>query len=313
MPGIGLVTNPRSRKNRKDPAAVTRLAYLLGNRGVPEATKSLDDLYRVAEEFKKERIDILAINGGDGTIHVTLSAIIKTYGTDLPLPMIAILRGGTMNTIANSLGIKGETANILFNVVDKYHTREEFQLFERRVLKVGEDYGCIFGNGLIYNFLNLYYEAAKGRPTPLTAAKVFVRGLFSSFVSGAYSKRLFRRFRAQITVDGQEWAREDFLTVAASCVEQIGLGFRPFYRVRDQPDRFAVLGIHAPSALSFVMELPRVHAGKAMRRDKLIDAAAQEVVFRSDEDQAYTVDGDTYVSGRELVLTNGPPVKFIIA
>jgi diacylglycerol kinase family enzyme len=311
MPGIGLVTNPRSRKNRRDPAQVIRLAYMLGNRGVPEATKSLEDLYRAAEAFKKERIDILAINGGDGTIHVTLSALIKTYGDDQPLPMVAILRGGTMNTIANSLGVKGETSELLFNVVDKYHTREEFQTVTKRVLKVGDTYGCIFGNGLIYNFLSLYYGT--GKPSPGVAAQVLARGIFSSLIRGPYSKKLFRRFRAQITVDGQTWAREDFTTVAASCVEQIGLGFKPFYRVRENPDRFAVLGIHVPSALSMVFELPRIMRGLPMRRDKVIDAAASEVIFRSDEDLAYTVDGDTYVSGRELALTSGPPVRFIVS
>lgn len=311
MPGIGLVTNPRSRKNLRDPSQVMRLAYLLGSRGLPEATQSLDDLYRVAEEFKRERIDILAINGGDGTIHVTLSAMIKTYKDEVPLPLIAILRGGTMNTIANSLGIRGRTAEILFNVVDKYHTREEFQILERRILRVGDTYGCIFGNGLIYNFLSLYY--ATGRPSPPTALKVLLRGILSSIVRGSFAKKLFRRFRAQISVDGQTWAREDFAMVAASCVEQIGLGFRPFYRVREDPERFALLGIHAPSALSVAWELPRVLRGRPMRRDKVIDALAGEVILRSDEDLAYTVDGDTYVSGRELLLASGPRVRFIVS
>src|SRR6516165_1310510 len=113
VPGIGLITNPRSRVNQRDPGRALRLSYLVGRHGNAEATRSLDDLYRVCEEFKKERIDVLGISGGDGTLHHTLTAMIKTYA-DQPLPRIAILRGGTMNTVANSLGIKGETGKLLF-------------------------------------------------------------------------------------------------------------------------------------------------------------------------------------------------------
>src|SRR5215471_13326780 len=104
VPGIGLITNPRSRVNLRDPGRPRRLSYLIGSHGQAEATRTLDDLYRVCEEFRKERIDVLGISGGDGTLHHTLTAMIRTYGSDQSLPPIAILRGGTMNTIARSFG-----------------------------------------------------------------------------------------------------------------------------------------------------------------------------------------------------------------
>ncbi len=94
MPGIGLITNPRSRLNRRDPSRIQRLGYLIGAHGQAEATRSLDDLHRACEDFHRERIDILGISGGDGTLHHTLTAMIRAYGTE-PLPPIAILRGGT--------------------------------------------------------------------------------------------------------------------------------------------------------------------------------------------------------------------------
>jgi len=53
MPGIGLITNPRSRVNKRDPSRIRRLGYLIGSHGKAEATKSLDDLYRVCEELKR--------------------------------------------------------------------------------------------------------------------------------------------------------------------------------------------------------------------------------------------------------------------
>jgi diacylglycerol kinase family enzyme len=307
VPGIGLITNPRSRANKRDPSKPRKLGYLIGSHGTAEATKSLDDLYRVCEEFKKERIEVLGISGGDGTMHHTLTAMIKTYG-DQPLPLVAILRGGTMNTIANSLGIRGETPKLLFELVDKHRRGQELDVFEREVLQVGDKYGFIFGNGIIYNFLHEYY--ATGDPSPSTAAKLILSAAASTMVSGPLSQRIYRRFHARVVADGDEWACEDFITVAAAVVEQIGLGFRLFYRCNERPASFAVLGIHT-SALGFVTELGRIRAGKSMRRDKVIDAVAREVIFSSDEQLEYIIDGDTYICADSLTLRTGPRLRFV--
>ena len=321
VPGIGLITNPRSRVNQRDPGRARRLSYLVGSHGNAEATKSIDDLYRVCEEFKKERIDVLGISGGDGTLHHTLTAMIRTYG-DEPLPPVAILRGGTMNTIARSFGIFGETPQLTFELVDRHRrgVLDTIPWFEREILQVGDAYGFIFGNGIIYNFLHEYY--ASGAPSPATAAQLIFRAAGSTMVRGALAKRIYKRFHARVVADGDRWACEDFITVAAAVVEQIGLGFKPFYRVGERyrelndaaPDAFAVLGIHT-DAVGFVAELPSIMAGKPMRRDKVIDQAARHVVFEADEPLEYIIDGDTYVqepgTHGSLILRVGPKLRFL--
>jgi diacylglycerol kinase (ATP) len=309
VPGIGLITNPRSRVNLRDPGRARRLSYLVGSHGNAEATKSIDDLYRVCEEFKKERIDVLGISGGDGTLHHTLTAMIRTYG-DEPLPPVAILRGGTMNTIARSFGIFGETPKLTFELVDRHRRGllDTIPWFEREILQVGDAYGFIFGNGIIYNFLHEYY--ATGNPSPATAAQLILRAAGSTIMRGPLSRRIYKRFRARVIADGDRWACDDFITVAAAVVEQIGLGFKPFYRVHEAPDAFAVLGIHT-DAVGFVAELPNIMAGKPMRRDKVIDQAARHVVFEADEPLEYIIDGDTYVQEGSLTLRVGPKLRFL--
>ena len=313
VPGIGLITNPRSRVNLRDPGRARRLSYLVGSHGNAEATQSIDDLYRVCEEFKKERIDVLGISGGDGTLHHTLTAMIRTYGEE-PLPPVAILRGGTMNTIARSFGIFGETPQLTFELVDRHRRGllDTIPWFEREILQVGDAYGFIFGNGIIYNFLHEYY--ATGAPSPSTAAQLILRATGSTMVRGPLSKRIYKRFHARVVADGDRWACEDFITVAAAVVEQIGLGFKPFYRVHEDQSAFAVLGIHT-DAVGFVAELPSIMAGKPMRRDKVIDQAAHHVVFEADEPLEYIIDGDTYVqkegSSGSLTLRVGPKLRFL--
>ena len=284
MPGIGLISNPQSRANLRDPSKARKLGYLIGSHGTAEATRSLDDLYRVCEEFKKERIEILGISGGDGT----------------------------MNTIANSLGIKGEAPRLLFELVDKHRRGlgAELQIFEQEVLQIGDKYGFIFGNGIIYNFLHEYY--ATGKPSPSTATKLIAAAAASTMISGDLARRIYRRFHARVVADGDTWACEDFITVAAAVVEQIGLGFKPFYRCNEQPGRFAVLGIHT-NAFGFVSDLPRILAGRPMRRDKVIDQVASEIVFTSLESDKleYIIDGDTYVGDETLTLKTGPRLRFV--
>jgi diacylglycerol kinase (ATP) len=289
-----------------------RLAYLIGSRGAVEATASLDDLYRVAEEFRRAEIDILGINGGDGTLHHTLTAFLRTYG-EQPLPPIALLRGGTMNTVANSLGLRGQPARLLFELVDRYHNGAEFEYLENPVLAIGDAYGFLFGTGLVYNFLDAYYKT--GKPSPTMAAQLVTQTVASAMLGGPLAKRLTRRFWARVTVDGDRWAREDFLTVAAASVEQIGLGFKPFYRVHEGlrhegGERFPVIGIHARSALDLVLELPRIYRGQPIRRDKVIDVLAREVVFEADEID-YMVDGDTYKARGSLRVALGPRLRIV--
>ena len=306
MPGIGVITNPRSRLNKRDPSRMRKLGYLIGDRGSAAATKSLDDLYRVAEEFMKAEIDILGINGGDGTIHHTLTAFLKTYG-DRPMPQVAILRGGTMNTIANSYNIRGEPSKLLFELVDRYHNNEAFEVFDKEILQIGDAYGFIFGNGIVFNFLEAYYNT--GKPSPAVAARLLGRAIVSAMFGGSLAKQLTRRFRAKVTVDGDVWARDDFMTVAIACVEQVGLGFRPWYRA-NEPGVFPILGVHVQSPFGIVTELGRIYRGQPMSRHKVIDQVAREVLFEAEEIQ-YIVDGDTYKAKDSLRIRVGPKLRFI--
>src|SRR5580692_4968680 len=137
--GIGVVLNPRSRRNLRDPRAASRLARTLGDHGVVRTARSIDELYRIAEDFRREHIDVLAISGGDGTNHVTLTGFIDVYG-GATMPQVALLRGGTMNTVANSVGmLKGRPEGILGRLLRDYAQRASGPLenVERHVMRIG--------------------------------------------------------------------------------------------------------------------------------------------------------------------------------
>jgi diacylglycerol kinase (ATP) len=309
MPGIGVVTNPRSKANRRDPAGMTRLAYLLGTRGEAQATGSLDDLYRVAEQFKAAGIDVLGIHGGDGTLHVTLTAFLKVYG-ETPLPRVAILGGGTLNTIARGLAIRGAPQSILYQVIEQYHQGLELRTIERPIMRIGDQYGFIFGNGIIANFLEAYY--ATGKPSPTTGAWLLLRAAASALVRGRFARQLARRLRARVSVDGKAWSWDDYCTITCGTVPEIGIGFRPYARCMESVQHLAYVGFHCPPN-EVVWELPRIYRGETVKASKAESGLGRELVIEAEGETRYIIDGDLHTQPPgPLTVAVGPTLQIIV-
>ncbi len=314
MPGIGIITNPHSRRNRRYPERMRRLGYMLGRHDTYELTNRVEDVEEVAREFKEGEIDILALNGGDGTNHVTLSTFIDVYGDD-PLPKIALLRGGTMNTVSKSIGIRGTPPKLLANLVEKYYTDRPFETSVRDILKVtdetGTRYGFIFGNGIVANFLELYYGT--GNPSPTTAALLLAKGFVHLAKGGGeITDALFRPFHARIEMEKEVWPQRDYTAVVASTVDQIGLGFRPFNRCQEEERAFHMLGVTA-GPVGVARAFPRLRLGLPVEDENFPSAVTSCAVFRSSEPISYTIDGDMHVAEDGVVtLETGPRLEIII-
>jgi diacylglycerol kinase (ATP) len=324
MPGIGVILNPKSRRNLRDPGARERLARCVGDRGVVREARSLDELSTIASEYRKRGIDILAISGGDGTNTVTLTGFLAEYG-DEPLPTLALLRGGTMNTVASSIGVRrGSPEDLLARVVAHHEGRANPPLatVERtllRVAPVGVDhdnarvtFGFLFGTGVVQGFLAEYYA---GEPSTIGAVRTLARGIGSALVGGDMIRRMAKPFRGSATLQteptGQlavEWPERDYLAIAAGTVAHIGLQFAPFHRFDESENHrtFHALGIYATAA-QFVGELPRVWRGVPMREGRAFDAVTARMVLRAGQRTGeelaplrYTVDGDLHEAAAPL-------------
>ena len=314
MPGIGIITNPHSRRNRRYPERMRRLGYMLGQHDTYELTNRVEDVEAVARKFKENDIEILALNGGDGTNHVTLSTFIEVYG-DKPLPKVALLRGGTMNTVSNGVGIQGKPPRLLANLVEKYYTNQPFETTWRDILKVtdetGTRYGFIFGNGIVSNFLEIYYET--GNPSPATAARLLGQAIATLPVGGGeILDRIFRPFSASIELDVGLWQERDYLSVLASTQDQIGLGFRPFIRCQEKDHAFHLLGVIG-GPMQVTSALPRIRLGLPVDEATILSTVSSRALFRSSEPIPYTIDGDLHCAeSGEVCLETGPRVELII-
>lgn len=313
MPGIGIISNPHSRRNRRYPEQMRRLAYVLGQDDTYELTNRIDDVSDAARQFLESDIDILALNGGDGTNHVTLTKFIEVYGNE-PLPKVALLRGGTMNTVSNAIGVKGTPARLLANLVEKYYTDQPFETTHRDLLRVedetGTRYGFIFGNGVVANFLELYYGT--GNPSPATAAKLLGKAVGSLPFDSEINRRLFKPFNASVELDEETWPTRDYTAVLASTVDQIGLGFRPFVRCQERKSAFHILGVTA-GPLGVALALPKIRLGLPIDESRMRSSVSGKAIFRSDEPIVYTIDGDMHRAEDGLVsMETGPRLEIIL-
>jgi diacylglycerol kinase family enzyme len=314
MAGIGIVNNPRSRRNQRRPSTARRLRSLLDGDGEVKDASTLEELDAAVAQFKDAGIDLLGVNGGDGTGHLVLTAFAEAYG-DRPLPRLALLRGGTMNTVAHSHDLRGSPESILRHILARRRNGGDVRVVERDLLRVqGEGvptrYGFIFGTGMVVTFLEAYYGT--GRPTPATAAVLLGRTIGSAVVGGKFATRLVRRDPARVTADGEDWPDQSYLSILAASVPQIGFGFAPCARCDEQPGFFHAVGVTA-SPLQLVADIPAIYLGRPWRRSLAMDAVARELTIDTGGPVSYTIDGDLYESQGPVRITTGPAIEIVVA
>lgn len=269
----------------------------------------LEALAATVRSFAEDGVEVLAVNGGDGTLHRVLTAAVEAF--DGVLPKVAILPGGTMNIAARSSGWLGTPEQALAAVIAQVREGDG-PLRERRhwLMQIdGQHYGFLWGNGLLARFLEVY--EAVDDPTVMRAASILARGAGSAMVGGPFAKQLTRRWIGEVEVDGVVLDRTDWLAVAAGTVEQIGLGFRPFRLVESNPGRMHVVGLGC-SVARFARELPRVYGQRPLAAAENVEKPARRLVLRSEEAATFMVDGDFHRGGHELVVEVGPSVDLLV-
>jgi diacylglycerol kinase family enzyme len=308
---IGIVSNANCRDNRRGVGDDQRFASILGDRGSVAVTTTHAELAAAIERFRSERIDYLGIHGGDGSIHHTLTALIRGYAGH-PLPRIVVLRGGTMNTLARGLGIRGARGAgpaVLGELVARVFGGAAPRLTRRHVVRVGDRYGLIFGNGVMHAFASEYY--ARGTPKPWSAAQLLSRVVGSALVGGPLATRLVQAFTGRIELDGRALPRTRFLTLAVASVPEAGYGFALLPHATDALDGLAVTAIHtSPRAL--VAEMPKMLARRPLSPERCTLAVARGVTLVADTPVGYTLDGDCYVDDARTEIAAGPRLEIVV-
>lgn len=245
MPGLGIISNPFAKINKRDPEHNTLMWYILGNRGQFEVTNSLQDLSRVCEEFCARGLDTVGVVGGDGTISLTLSAIAQAYPPD-KLPRILILRGGTVNVLASNLGIFGSPKDVFADALEAYHMPNGLAEMSLQTLRVNGRLGFIFADGIAARFLSEFY---KNKSSTLGAglflSRVLADGMTGGRLGGAY-KKLYLQENIEIECHPRAWPYNSPLLpvmLVASTLPKMPFGIRLFHALNTHAHEAELLAV----------------------------------------------------------------------
>jgi hypothetical protein len=241
-----------------------------------------------------------------------VTALARAYG-GAPLPKILLLRGGSMNTVANGHGLAGRPERILQGLLAARRRGFPVRTAARDLLRVSADgaeprYGFIFGTGAIVAFLDRYNRDP--RTSPVRAALLVARGILSTLLGGPFAEALGRRERLRVATDGEDWEDASYLAVAAATTPDAGFGFRAFHRCGEQPGSFHAVGVTG-SLVQLALSLPRLRRGRPWRRRVAQDEVARELLLEGDAPR-FTIDGDLYAAERTVRVETGPPVEIVL-
>ena len=270
---------------------------------------SLEELDRTVLECKNENIEILAIAGGDGTIHQVLCALHRVYG-DNPWPKLALLSSGTMNNIARNVGVRKKPLAQLKTILSSIQEGKALRTSTHHPLIFDESKaGFIFGQGGIARFLEAYYEG--GNASQLKAAVLLVRAIISSLYNGSFVRKVFAPVKMNVVADGKKLNHESYTVSVLSSISDVGFGFRPCYAPRKNPAIAQFIGFTThPVFTAFC--LPKIWLAKAINHSSVQDSCAESFVLTPTDTMLYTIDGDLYECHDSLNIRIGPAVEFII-
>jgi diacylglycerol kinase family enzyme len=305
---LGVIVNARAKRARRDPALSERLARLLPRERV-HTTAGPDDVEPALETLRAQGVDTLVVVGGDGTIGGTFTPLLRCWPR-LELPAIVPTLGGTVGTIAKSLGARGRPEETVERLLAGAPLRVDTR---RAIVQVSADGGApraglIFINGVGVRWLEMYYRDS--RLGISGASSVVARIAGSALVGGPLARRIFASFRARVVVEGKALEKEEWTIMAASSVRHVGLGFQPFYTAGDDPARIHFATTSA-SAVRLLRDMPALRVGIDRPDSVLEHYPARRVEIEIPEGESWSLDADTYPPAHALEISAGAALRFI--
>lgn len=177
---VGLLLNPRAGR-AKHARMRSQLQAMMGN---PQAVAETWDLASVRRALAQllcgYQANVLALAGGDGTVHHTVNALLDltretelATGSAVPLPRLLILNGGTLNIVGRTCAIHGPPQEILAKFLKFFAGGPLSRVPARRVpllevswwqgqVPVSPRYGFVFGSEVAYHAIELYERFGAG-------------------------------------------------------------------------------------------------------------------------------------------------------
>ncbi|MBW1896139.1 MAG: hypothetical protein JRI47_03690 [Deltaproteobacteria bacterium] len=297
---VGVLSNPLSGGNRKGMGAIRKVVADHAHVVHYEVRTPADVLSALTDSARKG-LEIIAVNGGDGTIQAVLTALFhqKPFVT---LPVMAILRSGTTSMTAGDVGLKGSALTGLRKLISwSKNKNRRTVILKRPVLSVqapGQEplCGMFFGAVGICQGIRFFH------------AKVNSLGLRGELIPGLIIARFLLgaiRRRGQhvtpssigIAMNGNPPERRECLALMVSTLERLFLGMRPFWGTEKGPLHFSAVSSNPQHFLEVVPSVLRGKPGRlATAKNGYLSHNVDELQLTLESD--FALDGELYMPER---------------
>lgn len=313
----GLISNPLSGGNRKGYKVIREI--LARRPEVCHCEASTPAAVGFAlDEFSRREVAVIAVNGGDGTVHAVLTEFFRRPWPG-QAPLFALLRAGTASMIARDVGLSGSRQAALNRFLECVSgDGGRAVVVERPVLKVETSpiqkplFGMFFGGAGICQGIRFCLERVhtKGVRGQLAAGVTLARLLMSA----AHGDKggLLRPVSGAIALDGGLVARGEFLLILVSTLERLFLGIRPYWGTEIAPLYFTALTARPQHLLKATPTLLRGRKSRfATPEHGYYSHKVREAHFTLGGD--FTLDGEFYAADQTqpISLTEGGKASFL--
>lgn len=291
----GLVINPRAWANSRSPTRRAALRRAFAPLGEVAETDHPDELPLLLRRWRRERVALVAISGGDGTAHATLNALLDAWD-GASLPALLFIHGGTIGVATHLCPHPAVT-------LARIATGRPVPLRLVEALQVGQRAAFTFGVGLFAELPAAYAEAgARGR----WAVRWFgLRCALSAVLSGPLSARMLRGWRGEVRLDG---ASRGACTLAGLYASTLDHGALPRLPGFDRPRRPAghLRVVALPSAAEAAASIAPLATGHPARVE-----LPTRVDLVPAEPGIYMVDGEVLPFEGALSITAGVRLRVV--
>ncbi len=301
---VGIIGNPRSRRNRN-------VSFLRKTEGevLTHAPSSQIELAETLHDLALRKIELLIVDGGDGTVRDVLTAAPMAFGGELP--PIAVIPSGKTNALAIDLGIPtGWTVRDARSALDagRVTTRQPLEILREdgTVLR-----GFLFGAGGFVRATELAQRTHAIGAFGGAAVGLSLLGALAQTAFGGEGNPWRSGERMEMT-DLQDGAstKDDLYLLLGSTLRRLPLGLRP---LGNNAAGLNLLAVQAPPRL-LALAAPAILAGK---EGGWLERAGYHhwhdvSPFQLRLGGGFVLDGEAYPA-EVLTIRTGMPIRFVTA
>jgi Diacylglycerol kinase catalytic domain len=242
---VGVISNPRSQRNRGDMA---RMRDLIARRGIPHGEIDvIESVPKILRQFADQGVEVIAVSGGDGTVQAVLTALLNGDMFATP-PGIAVLAAGMTNLIAADVGMKEHPAEALERLLEpagaagrRAVTRSVLSL--RLHPSAAPVHGMFLGTAGFYRAVLLVRRRVHplGAERNLAAGMGIAAALFRLLIGRPGKDGLLQGDSIQVDIDGDPGPQRDYLLWMATTLDRFIMHLSPFWGSGVQPLRYTAV------------------------------------------------------------------------